>query len=390
MRGRGDDRLEAPLALLQLVVLNALGHLAFVGCRMASALFALELGASAFTVGLLMSLFALLPMLLSVSAGRLVDRVGPRLPLAAGLGALACAAALPFLLPHLATLYVSSTLVGTAFMVVHIAMNSVFGAHGSPEQRAVSFSWLALAFSFSGSLAPLIAGYAIVELGHAAAFAVLGLFPLLGLGLLALRRRPLPRPERSPRGRRTGIVDLLRVPALRRTLVVSALLAMGWDLYAFVMPLYGARLGLAATSIGLIMSTFGAATLVVRLAMPVLVKRIDPWAVIAAGLGVAGAAYLLFPLVASAPPLMALSFILGLGLGCAQPVIMSVLYEASPPGRQGEAVGVRTLMLNASHTFIPLASGAISAALGMAPMFVVLAAGLLAGGWLASRHVRRA
>jgi predicted MFS family arabinose efflux permease len=337
-----------------------------------------------------MSLFALLPMLLSVSAGRLVDRVGPRLPLAAGLGALACAAALPFLLPHLATLYVSSTLVGTAFMVVHIAMNSVFGAHGSPEQRAVSFSWLALAFSFSGSLAPLIAGYAIVELGHAAAFAVLGLFPLLGLGLLALRRRPLPRPERSPRGRRTGIVDLLRVPALRRTLVVSALLAMGWDLYAFVMPLYGARLGLAATSIGLSMSTFGAATLVVRLAMPVLVKRIDPWAVIAAGLGVAGAAYLLFPLVASAPPLMALSFILGLGLGCAQPVIMSVLYEASPPGRQGEAVGVRTLMLNASHTFIPLASGAISAALGMAPMFVVLAAGLLAGGWLASRHVRRA
>ena len=389
MYRRGDDCLETALALLYFVALNALGHLAFVGCRMTTTLFALELGASAFTVGLLMSLFALLPMLLSVSAGRLVDRAGPRRPLAAGLAALACAATLPFLFPNLTTLYVSSTLLGTAFMVVHIAMNSVFGSHGSPEQRALNFSWLALAFSFSGSLAPLFAGYAIVELGHAGAFLVLGLFPVLALALLAVRRRPLPRPERALRARRSGITDLLRAPALRRTLVVSGLLAMGWDLYAFLMPLYGARLGLAATTIGLIMSTFAAATLVVRLAMPLLVRRIDPWTVIATALGVSGSAYLLFPLVAAAPALMALSFLLGLGLGCAQPVIMSLLYEASPPGRQGEAVGVRTLMLNASHTVIPLACGAISATLGMAPVFVVLAASLLAASGLAGRRAAR-
>ena len=66
---------------------------------------------------------------------------------------------------------------------------------------------------------------------------------------------------------------------------------------------------------------------------------------------------------------MALSFLLGLGLGCAQPVIMSLLYDASPPGRQGEAVGVRTTLLNGSHTLLPLASGALGAALGMAPVF---------------------
>ena len=40
---------------------------------------------------------------------------------------------------------------------------------------------------------------------------------------------------------------------------------------------------------------------------------------------------------------MALSFVLGLGLGSAQPIIMSLLYEASPPGRQGEAVGIAHL-----------------------------------------------
>jgi Na+-translocating ferredoxin:NAD+ oxidoreductase RnfA subunit len=51
-------------------------------------------------------------------------------------------------------------------------------------------------------------------------------------------------------------------------------------------------------------------------------------------------------------------------------------------------VGVRTLTLNASHTFIPLASGALSAALGMAPVFVLLAAGLLTGAWFSRQQVK--
>jgi len=376
------------LAILYFVALNALGHVAFVGARMATTLFALELGASAFTAGLLLSLFAALPMTLSVWSGRLIDRVGPRRPLAVAFAVLVLGCALPFALPHLATLYFSSTLLGTAFMVVHIGMNSVFGAHGGPEQRAMNFSWLALAFSFSGSAGPLVAGFAIEGLGYASAFLVLAGFPGIALLLLWLRLHPLPRPERAPPGKRTGVMDLMRVPALRRTFLVSGLLAMGWDLYSFLLPLYGAQIGLAAGTIGVVMATFAAATFVVRLAMPVLIRRIRQWVVIAAALALSGGAYLLFPLVKSVPALMALSFLLGIGLGCAQPVIMSLLYEASPAGRQGEAVGVRTLMLNASHTFIPPVSGALSAALGMAPVFVLLSAGLLAGAWYARRQIK--
>jgi MFS family permease len=122
--------------------------------------------------------------------------------------------------------------------------------------------------------------------------------------------------------------------------------------------------------------------------MPVLIRRVRHWRVLAASMAIAGLSYLLFPFVTSVPLLMADSFALGLGLGCAQPVIMSLLYEASPPGRQGEAVGVRTTMINASSTFIPLASGALSAAAGMTPAFWLLAACLLAGAWFARRRVR--
>jgi len=379
---------EQTLEIVYFVVLNGLGHLAFVGSRMTTSLFALQLGASETTVGILMALFALLPTLLSVWAGRLIDRIGPRRPLMIGLAALTLATALPFAIPRVEALYLSCTLLGTSFMVVHIAMNSVFGAYGTPEERAVNFSWLALAFSISNSVGPLVAGTAIDLLGHASAFLVLALFPAIAIVLLWRRRRPLPRPLRSAgEGKSTNVFDLLRIAGLRNTFIVSSLLAMGWDLYTFLIPLYGARIGLAATTIGLILSTFALATFAVRLFMPLVVKRLQRWMVIVAALGVSGTAYLLFPFVSSVPLLMALSFLLGLGLGCAQPIIMSILYEASPPGRQGEAVGLRTSLLNGSHTLIPLASGAISAAYGMAPVFWAISLLLIGGAWFARRRI---
>ena len=376
------------MEIVYFVALNALGHLAFVGCRMTTTLFALQLGASEFTVGVLMSLFALLPTFLSVSAGRLIDRTGPLRPLEVSMGTLALAAALPFAFPSLVTLYFSTSLLGVSFMYVHIAMNSVFGAHGSPEQRAVNFSWLALGFSISNSIGPLVAGYAIDGLGHAKAFALLAMFPAIALALLWVRKAPLPRPEHVPLAKRAGVLDLLRIPGLRQTFWVSLLLATGWDLYTFIVPLYGARIGLSAAAIGVILSTFALATLTVRLAMPVLIKRLKQWVIIFAALGISGTCYLLFPFAQSVPPLLLLSFVLGLGLGSAQPVIMSLLYAASPPGRQGEAVGLRTSLLNGSHTLIPLASGAASTAVGMAPVFWLLAAGLLGGAWFARRQVK--
>ena len=334
-----------------------------------------------------MALFAALPMLLSVSAGRLVDRTGPRRPILLALAAQTAGVALPFAWPALPALYIATTLIGTAFMYMHVAVNSVVGAVGLPEERATNFSWLALGFSTSGSLGPLLTGFAIDGIGHARAFGLLALLPALACTLLWMRRAPVPRlAGRAETGERK-VLDLLRIPGLRHAFIVSGVLAMGWDLYTFLIPLYGSRIGLSASTIGVIMATFAAATFAVRLAMPLLARRLREWQVITAALAITGAGYMAFPFFTSVAMLMALSFVLGIGLGCAQPMIMAILYNTSPQGRQGEVVGVRTFMLNASQTVIPLASGAMSAALGMTPVFLLLAAGMLAGGWFARQKI---
>jgi predicted MFS family arabinose efflux permease len=378
------------MRLWQIIALTVLTHTVFNGARMLVSLYAIHLHASPFTVGALMSSFALLPMVLAVSAGRLIDRVGARWPMFAASLAVALGVLLPFIWPGLATLYAASTVIGTGFMVFHVAVNQVVGAIGRPQDRATNFSWLALGFSTSGSLGPLLTGFAIDSIGHVHTFLLLFLFPLVPLILLWLNRPALPRArERKADAEQPRIIDLLRSRDLRRVFIASGLLSMGWDLYTFVIPIYGSRIGLTASSIGVIMGTFAVATFAVRLVMPLLVRRVREWPTITAALLISAGSYCLFPFFSSASLLMTLSFVLGIGLGCAQPMVMALLYSTSPPGRQGEAVGVRTTVMNASSTTLPLAFGALGAALGMGPVFWSMAGLLGAGSYFVNRRRRR-
>ena len=377
------------MTLALAILLTVLTHVAFVGSRVTIALYGIHLGATPLTVGVLMSLYAFLPMLLAVYAGRQLDRIGPERPMLYSCVGLVAAVALPGFWPSLAALHLAAMLIGTSFLFYHVALNNVIGQLGTPADRPVNFSWFALGFSISGFCGPLLAGFAIDGVGHRSTFLILAAFPTLATLVLYARRHLLPGAAGAQHGageRRIG--DLLREPRLRGAFIASAVLAMGWDLYTFVMPVYGSSIRLSASTIGVIMGTFAGATFLVRLAMPALSRHLREWPMVITAMSIAGVSYALFPLAESVPPLMALSFLLGLGLGCAQPFIMSLLYAASPPGRQGEVIGVRTTMLNGSHTFLPLAMGALGAALGMGPVFWAMAAFLFSGAGFAWRRLK--
>lgn len=364
-----------------------LTHLAFVGGRVTVALAALNVGASAFTVGVLASLFAVVPMLLAVSMGRLVDRIGVRRPMLVGAVGMTAGWALAFAVPELAVLFVASTVVGTAFMLFHIAANHAAGMMSPAADRVRNFSLVGLGFSTSGFLGPTIAGFAIDGLGHWNAFLLLAAFPAVALAALAVARLPLPgaRPRSAaPAGR--NVLELLADRRLRKILIVSATSNMTWDLFVFLVPIYGTGIGLTASTIGLVLGTFGAAIFAVRVALPFLARRFREWDLLAAALLIAGAVFVALPLVTRVPLLMALAFAFGTGLGMSQPVVMMLLYGAAPEGRAGEALGLRTTLLNFSQTFIPLVSGALGAAFGMAPVFWTMAAGLAAGALYARRR----
>ncbi len=368
------------------LLLTVLLHLAFAGSRVTLSLLALHLQATPLTVGILISLLAAVPLLFAVGWGRTIDRIGVRKPLMIGAGAVLCAMLLAAAFPRIEVLFVVSALAGSGFMLVHICVNQAAGLLGTPEQRSRNFSLLALAFSTSGFLGPMTAGFAIDLVGHRMTFLVLGLSAVAGILLMLGRPMTLPaHPPAAGHGRKR-VGDLLRIGNLRRAFVASAVLSMAWDLFTFVTPIHGTRLGLSASVIGLILGAFGAAIFLVRLLLPAIVHRLSEWPLLIGGMFATGAAMAVFPLIDSALLLMMVAFGLGLAIGGTQPMIMSLLYNTAPPGRGGEVVGVRTFLLNLTQAGMPLLFGIAGSAMGMTPVFWAMAAALFLGGTYTSRR----
>jgi predicted MFS family arabinose efflux permease len=375
--------------LYPLICLMVLTHLTFTGARITLSLYALELNASPFTVGLTMSLLALVPMFLSVHTGRLTDRTGPTGPSLVALLLVIAGTLTPAIGKNIASLLAASVLIGTGFMIVHIAVNNAVGHVTTPANRKQAFSKLALGFSLSSTIGPVIAGFSIDHWGHAVTFLVLTFFPCAALAAWVMVRKTSPdRALQAPPPEDARVLDLLKDPQLRAVFIVSGLLSMGWDLFTFMVPLHGERNGLSATQIGLIMGTFGVATLFIRAAMPALARRFSEWQSLTAAMLITASVYFLYPLTHTLPLLLILAFVLGLGLGSAQPMVMSLIHLTAPPGRSGEAVGVRTTVMNASHTTLPLLFGALGSVLGLVPVFWTLAAILGAGGAFAAKQKR--
>jgi MFS family permease len=378
-----------PLALI--VVATVLAHAAFNGSRLTISLSALALGASPLTVGALMSLFAALPMALAVVSGRLVDRIGVRAPLLCATAFLSMAVVVPGAFSGIFPLYLAAAGAGTAFMVFHISVQHMVGEGSPPHARKANFGWLALAFSISNFLGPTTAGFAIDRAGFEGTFVLLSSSAFASFMLLLWRRSSFTHtPHAARKAGRRGAFDLLRDAQLRRVFLVTGLLASAWDLFVFVMPIYGTSIGLSASTIGLVFGSFAFATFLVRVFLPWISRRLREWTMITATMAIACVAYALFPAMRTVPLLCATAFLLGFGLGATQPSIMTLIYAMAPAGRAAEAVGVRSVVLNASTTVLPLAFGAVGAVVGMAPVFLTMAASLAAGGAFANARRREA
>jgi MFS family permease len=373
--------------LATLIPLGIANHTILAGSRVVVALDALSLGASAFTVGVLMALFALLPVFSAVAVGRLSDRIGVRRPMLAGSVGLGLGVALPFLWRGLPALFVSALILGLSFMVFQIATQRATGEIGSPTDRPRNFSLLALGYSTSGLLGPLVAGFSIDHFGYAVAFAVLAAVSAVPIVVLAGGRFPLPGPHASTgAAHQGGVRTLLRNRPLRNVLAINTLLSSGWDLHMVFVPIYGAGIGLTASEIGMVLAAFASATFVIRILTPLIMRRRTERQVLMWALLVGGASYLVFPYAQSAASLAALSFVLGLGLGSGQPMVMSLLHTHAPAERIGEAVGVRMSLINTSSVVVPLLFGAVGSSFGLAPVFWTMGACLASGGLLARRR----
>lgn len=366
-----------------------LNHVALTGGRITVSLTALQIGLHTFKVGMLVAVFALLPMLFSVKAGRWVDKVGIFKPMLMGTVLVTIGTLLPFISQTQFALLIASLSIGIGFMLHQVATQDLLG-HAASKERLRNFSWLSLALAASGFAGPLIAGLAIDHLGFRLAFGLLALGPLAALwGLYRLRPALLHVDkslsiERKIEERRR-ITELLKLPALRRILMVNALLSGAWDTHLFVVPIFATTIGLSATTIGIILASFSAATFVIRLVLPFIQTRVRAWTLARTAILIAAINFSLYPFFRDINVLIGLSFVLGLALGSCQPSMLALLHHHSPHGRAAEVVGLRMALINGSQVSLPLLFGALGGLIGVAPLFWAYSLALMAGGWF-NRH----
>jgi len=177
-------------AILALVACQIGLHACTQGARMAAPLQALKLGQGAWTVGLLLAFFALLPALLAIPAGRLADRYGYHRPVRVAAVLSLCGALIAAASAHTVALCAAAALCGAGSGFGMIAVQRTAGrmARNGTERMRI-FSWVALAPAVANLIGPLLAGVLIDGWGFRAAFAALALLPaatlLIAYGLAA-------------------------------------------------------------------------------------------------------------------------------------------------------------------------------------------------------------
>jgi MFS family permease len=374
------------MVIYLILFLGLLSWASYMSSRLLMSLYAIELGASAAAIGVLIGLYGLGPLLLSVHAGKVSDRVGTYRPILLGAAGIALGLLLPYWMPVLPMLYVSALVMGSGLVYINIALQHLVASMGTPEERTRNVSLQSLAIALGAMVGPFLVGLSIDHNGHVPTYLYLSLIVALScLGWIACRHR-IPhsgKPADEPPAGRAR--DLFRQPDLRRTIIAGSLVIAGIDLYAFFMPIYGHSIGLSATTIGLVLGAFASATFVVRVLLPRLIRRWGEERTMTASLYVGGAVFVLFPFVHHVAGLMLLSFALGLGLGVGQPLSLIMTYNRAPAGRAGEALGVRFSIVNLTHMVIPLLFGSIGSALGLLTVFAANSAMLLGGGYAHQR-----
>jgi predicted MFS family arabinose efflux permease len=359
----------------------------FRASKVLISLFAIELGASQFTIGTMIAMYALLPALLAVYAGKLSDRLGVRVPMLAGSLGLAAGLLVPWLSSELPALYASAALIGASHMFYNVSAQNLVGSLGGAEERTRNFSNYALAMAIGSFLGPLAAGFSIDHVGHATSYLYAAALPLVPAVIMASARKVGRGPRLKTEDEQAVLsTSLLANPVLRRTLIASAVAVTAQDLFQFYMPIYGHSVGLSASAIGVVLAMSGIAAFVVRIWLPVLVKRWGPDTVFNGSLYVSAVAFLLFPLFSGAAALAAIALVLGLGMGCAQPVTLMLIFSRAPEGRSGEALGMRVTINQITHIAVPVLFGTIGSFFGVAPVFIINAL-ILAGGGLLNREM---
>lgn len=369
----------------------ALAQLALGTARPALSYAAIDLGAGGFAIGLLVAISAVAPMLLAIPVGAMVGRFAHIAIVPAGSAiVLATGCVIAALAEDLVTLVIASALMGAGHLGLALGGQGWVSRSAPPRMYNSGFGWIGAAAALGQTIGPMLAGL-IIGAGDATREGIAAAFWLAGaivLAIVVIFASPAVRSYTSEAIAQTKVRDIIRTPGVARYIFTSAIVLTAVDILIAYMPLAGDRAGLSAAAIGFLLGVRGFTSMISRVFLGMLSRRISSSALLLWSTAGSAAALLVVALSSDLLVLFLAMVVGGFFLGFAQPLSITVILAVLTPRARSRALGVRMLGNQVAQVIIPLVAGVLALAAGPAVVFLAQAGGLIAAsGWeLAARR----
>lgn len=397
------------VALMLASTITGLHFLSLTVSRPLFPLLAAGMGASDALIGLLTSASYLLPLVIALPAGVLIDRLGVKTLAIFGsvclvLGNVAYALAQGF-----ALLACARVLNGLAQVIVLVAVQTYIAELGRGSQQDRNF---ATVFFFTGVgqlVGPLTGGLLAREIGMRFAFwvaAVVALLPLVLAVVIpdveavlgsarAAAGDPSPgalegRARRKPmRLDVASIGRLLRLPGVQLGVGASLIMLLADGARESFYPLYAQSIGFDEVAVGGLLSLHALFSILIQPFSGALAAAWGRTKVLSLAmlLGVIGLGAV--PLVRGFWPMAVAVAFAGLAMGTNQPPSMACVADAAPKELRGMAMALRLTGNRVGLLLSPVLAGWVVTAWGLPAYFYTSAGVLLGGSALMARIARR-
>jgi MFS family permease len=378
-------------ALPIFLVLSAGTGMAVGVLSLALPLYALSLSATPAEVGLIRAAAGIGVLSAVLPAGFMVDRFGPRAMFYAGsLGMVLCVVAFRFATVPGALIAVA--LLEGAFRSLEFNALTATFLQALPRFGMQTVGWskgaLSLGLSFLG---PLLAGALLGGLSFHAVFGAVTVLMLAPNALMALVGSPPPR-HVATHGTLASILShigaisaLLRQPNVAGCLGAEALVAATFSAFStFIVVLAVSVLGMTPMTASVLAATEGATFIATVFAAGHLVQRLSHRATVLLGVGISAPSLACLSATGVVPALFAAALILGCGLGLLS--LVTTARAATLPGEKGRIASLFMAAAGIGGAVGPAFGGAVAGWLGtravfvgFVPLYVLLAASVLAG-----------
>jgi len=366
------NKLKQPQSRAVLPIISVVTFLGFLDTHLlipVIALYAAQLDASLGIIGLIVGLYSITNTMANVLFGRLIDRIGYKIPLIGGL----LGDALSMFLYSLCRLPVHLALVraihGMSGGLVGPATMSITAHHSGRTEKGRTMGIYGISLAAATLVGYGLSGVVVSRMGYQALFLIGTVMLIIGAGISLLlpgagKTRGLSTKTSPSRGFKQ-VRDLLGRRGL--TVAYCSVFAQYFTFGGVVtlLPVYAKGLGMEAFDIAMLMVTFAVMFIIIQLPSGALSDKIGRLIPIVIGLSLGIVPLIILPSVEAFPLLAGVMALYGIAYGILFPSISALVADHTIPEERGIATGMFHALLTAGVAIGAPVAGWVGEVLGV-------------------------